>query len=81
MLWPVRVCAVLVIDPVARSVSLLGHFTAKGSKWNHAVSSPLDGKTYGLRSTMVGDRMIHNGTVYVVANAGFYKAIDQGWIC
>ena len=40
-----------------------------------------DGKEYGLRSTMVGDRMIHNGTVYVVANAGFHKAIDQGWIC
>ena len=38
----------LVIDPVARCVSLLGHFTTKGSKWNHAVSSPLDGKVYGL---------------------------------
>ena len=37
-----------MIDPVAQSVSLLGHFTTKGSKWNHAVSSPLDGKVYGL---------------------------------
>lgn len=34
-----------------------------------------DGKEYGLRSTMVGDRMIRDGEVWIVDRTGFYKAI------